>query len=172
MSARSQGPVRGGAEARTARGVAVLAALAALVVVAAVANLCIGSLQVPLPELVATITGADRTSTAAQVIWSIRLPRLIEAGLLGGALALSGYLLQTFFNNPLAGPYVLGISSGAKLAVAILMVVVVGASGVVSSWMALAAALVGSLAVTGCVLVVSRRVRSVSELVVAGVRIG
>lgn len=172
MSARSQGPVRGGAEARTARGVAVLVALAALVVVAAVANLCIGSLQVPLPELVATITGADRTSTAAQVIWSIRLPRLIEAGLLGGALALSGYLLQTFFNNPLAGPYVLGISSGAKLAVAILMVVVVGASGVVSSWMALAAALVGSLAVTGCVLAVSRRVRSVSELVVAGVMIG
>lgn len=161
-----------GGELHRARAATVIAGLCALVIAAALANLCVGSLRVPLPELASVLTGAGRGSTASQVIWSIRLPRLVAAGILGGALALSGYLLQTFFNNPLAGPYVLGISSGAKLAVAILMVVVVGSTGVVTSWMALVAALVGSLATMGCALVVSRRVGSASALVVAGVMIG
>ena len=145
-----------------------LLATAALVV----ANLCMGSVPVAFDELASILFGTSASGTTAQVIWSIRLPRLVAAGLLGGALALSGVLLQAFFNNPLAGPYILGISSGAKLAVAALMIVVVGAAGVMSSWMSVAAALVGSLVVMGLMLLASRRIRSSSALIVAGVMLG
>ena len=143
-------------------------ALLALVAI----NLCLGSQPIPIGQLAAILTGSDAGSTAAQVLLSIRLPRLLAAALLGGALALSGLLLQTFFNNPIAGPYVLGISHGAKLAVAIAMVVVVGSQGIMSSWMAITAACVGSLAVMALVLLASRHIGSPGLLVVAGVMIG
>ena len=68
------------------------------------------------------LSGADRESTAFHILWDIRLPRLFAAALLGGALSVSGFLLQTFFANPIAGPFVLGISSGAKLVVAFVMI--------------------------------------------------
>ena len=150
----------------------VFALLGVLLVVLMAANLCVGSQPIGADELFAVLSGADRTSTAAQVILSIRLPRLLEATLLGGALALSGLLLQTFFANPIAGPYVLGISHGAKLAVAVTMVLVVGAQGVMTSWMGVAAATLGSLAAMALVLLASRRIGSPGMLVVAGVMIG
>ena len=70
---------------------------------------------------------------SARILLDIRMPRTIAAILLGGALALAGYLLQTFFHNPIAGPFVLGISSGAKMAVALVMVVLMGHSVRVTS---------------------------------------
>ena len=151
---------------------ATFALLAVLLLVAATLNLCLGSLHVPLSDLLDVLAGRDRTSTVYQVIWSIRLPRLIAAGLLGGALALSGLLLQTFFNNPIAGPYILGVSSGAKLVVAATMILVVGSSGVLTSWMLVLAAFVGSTLAMVFVLVVSQRIRSASMLIVAGVMVG
>ena len=157
---------------RRARVTSVFIALAVLLVVFVVANLCIGSLNVPLRDLGAILTGLDTESTYYQVIWNIRLPRLIAAGLLGGALALAGFLLQTFFNNPIAGPYILGISSGAKLVVALMMIVVVGNAGVMSSGMMILAAFVGSMIAMIFVLLVSRRISSMSMLIVAGVMIG
>ena len=150
----------------------VFGGLGVLFVALVVANLCMGSLSVPLSELAGVLLGMGEGGTSVQVIWSIRLPRLVAAGLLGGALALSGVLLQAFFNNPLAGPFVLGISSGAKLAVAVVMVVLVGATGVMASWMSVLAAFVGSLAIMLAMLLVSRRVRSSSTLVVAGIMLG
>lgn len=63
-----------------------------------------------------------------QIIWEIRLPRVLSAVLLGGALSLSGFLLQTFFNNPIADPFILGVSSGAKFVVALTMIVLLGAN--------------------------------------------
>lgn len=158
--------------ARRARSLAVIAGLGAVLALLVVANLCLGSLSIVPADLAAVLLGQQPDSTFYQVIWSIRFPRLIAAGLLGGALGLAGLLLQTFFNNPIAGPYILGISSGSKLAVAIVMIVVVGASGVMTSWMMVLAAFVGSLAVMLLVLLVSRRVRSASTLIVAGVMIG
>lgn len=158
--------------ARRSRSLAVLAGLGLVLVLLAGANLCLGSLPIAPADLAAVLLGKQQDSTFYQVIWSIRFPRLIAAALLGGALGLAGLLLQTFFNNPIAGPYILGISSGSKLAVAIVMVVVVGASGVMASWMMVLAAFVGSLAVMLLVLLVSRRVRSASTLIVAGVMIG
>ncbi len=157
---------------RSLRTTVVIAGLAALFVALATANLCVGSMAIAPNDLVAALCSSDRTGTVAQVVWSIRLPRLIAAGLLGAALALAGVLLQTFFNNPLAGPYVLGISSGAKLAVAVLMVAVMSRAGIVTSWMSIGAATLGSFAVTAFILLVSERVRSANTLVVAGVMVG
>lgn len=154
------------------RVVVVMVALVMVLLVLVVANVCLGSVPLALGDVVRVLLGGNAEGVASQVIWSIRLPRLVGAGLLGGSLALSGLLLQAFFNNPIAGPYVLGISSGAKLAVALVMVVGVGAMGVLSSWMLVFAATVGSLGVTCLVLLASRRVRSASLLVVTGVMIG
>ncbi len=158
--------------AKSLRTTVVLVGLAALFVALATTNLCVGSMAINPHDLVVALCSPDHTGTVAQVVWSIRLPRLIAAGLLGAALALAGVLLQTFFNNPLAGPYVLGISSGAKLAVAVLMVVVMGHAGIVTSWMSIGAATLGSFAVTAFILLVSERVRSANTLVVAGVMVG
>ena len=150
----------------------VFTTLAVLLVVLGALNLCIGSLNVPVSDLLAILGGQDTESTNYQVIWSIRLPRLIAAALLGGALALAGFLLQTFFNNPIAGPFILGISSGAKLVVALMMIVVVGSSGVMTNTMMILSAFVGSLIAMVFVLLVSRRINSMSMLIVAGVMIG
>ena len=150
----------------------VFAVLAVLLVVLGSLNLCIGSLSVPLDELGGILFGQSSNSTGYQVIWNIRVPRLISAALLGGALALSGFLLQTFFNNPIAGPFILGISSGAKLVVALVMIVIVGSSGVMTSGMMIISAFVGSLGAMLFVLMVSRRINSMSMLIVAGVMIG
>lgn len=155
-----------------ARTTLVLVGLGTLLVLLAGTNLCVGSIHLGLRDLVDVLAGSSPAQTASQVIWEIRLPRLAAAGLLGAALALSGMLLQTFFNNPLAGPYILGISSGAKLAVGVLMVVVVGSAGVMTSWMSVAAATMGSFVVTAFVLAMSRRIRSSSALIVAGVMVG
>jgi iron complex transport system permease protein len=92
--------------------------------------------------------------------------------ILGGALSLSGYLLQTFFHNPIAGPFVLGISSGAKMVVAIVMVFLMGKSIKVTSTDLILAAFIGALISMGFVLVLSNRVQGMSMLVVSGVMIG
>ena len=138
-----------------------------------VASLCLGSVETTPAEVLRILAaGPGDTSTAAQVVWQIRLPRVIEAVLLGGALSLSGFLLQTFFANPIADPFVLGVSSGAKLVVAVVMIVVLGAGQVMSPAASVAAALAGSLVTMGAVLLISRRVRAQSMLVVAGVMVG
>jgi iron complex transport system permease protein len=150
----------------------VFALLTLILLAAAVANVCIGTVVVSPQELIGALTGAQQETTVSEIIWSIRLPRIFSAMILGGALALSGFQLQTFFHNPIASPFVLGVSSGAKFVVALLMVVIVGAFGVMSSWMMVVAAFAGSLAVMGFVLLVSRRIRTGSSLIVAGVMIG
>ena len=169
-SASLDAEVHGGA--RRVRTALVFAALGVLLVVLAAANLCLGSVGVPLDEVVPILTGQHPVDVAYQVIWNIRLPRLLAAALLGAALALSGLLMQTLFANPIAGPYVLGISNGAKLAVAFVMVIVLGDAEVMTSWTAMGAAFCGALAAMGAVLLVARRVRSAGTLVIAGVMIG
>ena len=106
------------------------------------------------------------------IIWEIRPPRLLAAALLGGALSVSGFLLQTFFDNPIASPFVLGISSGARLAVSLLLVGVLGKGGMITSWMMVGSAFLGAMASMGLVLLVSRRIRQMAVLVICGVMIG
>lgn len=107
-----------------------------------------------------------------KIIISIRMPRIIGAVFLGGALAVSGYLLQIFFGNPIAGPYVLGISSGAKLIVALVMVFMLSRGKYISAFGMVIAAFIGSLIAMGLVMALANRVRNMSLLVVCGVMIG
>ena len=172
MQKQSDIDVSFGRSVKRRRVTIVFTVLAVLLVLLATLNLRIGTLNVPIPDVLAILGGQDSDSTNYQVIWNIRLPRLVAAALLGGALALAGFLLQTFFNNPIAGPFILGISSGAKLVVALMMIVVVGSAGVMTNAMMIISAFVGSLIAMVFVLLVSRRINSMSMLIVAGVMIG
>jgi len=107
-----------------------------------------------------------------KIIVTIRLPRILAAIILGGALSVSGFLLQIFFGNPIAGPYVLGISSSAKLFVALSMVFLIGRGITITSLFLVISAFVGSLLALMIVLLLSVKVRNMSLLVVCGVMIG
>lgn len=107
-----------------------------------------------------------------RILLSIRLPRIIAAIVLGGALSVSGYLLQIFFGNPIAGPYVLGISSAAKLFVALSMVFLLGRGVMISSLVMVIAAFIGSIIAMVAVMALAQKVRNMSLLVVCGVMIG
>ncbi|MCI6240187.1 MAG: iron chelate uptake ABC transporter family permease subunit, partial [Clostridium sp.] len=87
-------------------------------------NVCIGTVEIPFCDILTSIGGYSVENE--RILWDIRMPRTLAALLLGGALGLAGYLLQTFFHNPIAGPFVLGISSGAKMVVALVMVFLMG----------------------------------------------
>lgn len=135
-------------------------------------NLSIGSVRIGLSEVFSILVGAGKGSVNEKIIMNIRLPRILAAMVLGGALALSGFLLQTFFQNPIAGPYVLGISSGAKLFVAMTMIFLLNKSIVAGSLTLVAAAFLGSLLTMGLVLLFSLRVHKMSVLIVCGILIG
>lgn len=135
-------------------------------------NVCAGSVSIPFSEILRLLKGSSTDETAAAIIWQIRLPRALAAAILGGALALAGYLLQTFFHNPIAGPFVLGISSGAKLVVALVMVFSLGHAFAVSSVTLILAAFAGACLSMGFVLLISRRIGSMSALIISGVMIG
>ena len=148
-----------------------MALLAALFVIT-VLNINIGSVPISVGEIVRILLHKEGNPTQVSIIWKIRLPRILMAALLGGALSLSGFLLQTFFANPIAGPFVLGISSGAKMVVALSMIYFIGAFGAVSSWTLIIAAFVGSLLSVGFILIMSRRLKGMAVLLVAGIMIG
>lgn len=103
---------------------------------------------------------------------TLRLPRTLMAAVLGGALSVSGCLLQTFFANPIAGPFILGISSGAKMAVAATMILIIGSTGRSSNLMIVAAAFAGALISTSFIILVSKKVRHIGSLLAAGIMIG
>ena len=100
------------------------------------------------------------------------MPRILMAAILGGALSLSGFLLQTFFSNPIAGPFVLGISSGAKMVVALAMIIFLKHIGHFSSGVLVLAAFIGSLLSTGFILLMSRKIQYMASLLVGGIMIG
>ena len=135
-------------------------------------NICTGSVSVSLSDILKSVAGQEIEATAESILWEIRMPRALTAAILGGALALSGYLLQTFFHNPIASPFVLGISSGAKLVVALVMVFAFGHAAKVSSVILISAAFVGAMISMGFVLLISKKVEQMSMLVVSGVMIG
>ena len=135
-------------------------------------NICIGSVSITLADILETLTKQGNNETIERILWDIRLPRTLAVIILGGALALTGYLLQTFFHNPIAGPFVLGISSGAKMVVALVMVFLMGKSIGVTSTDMIIAAFVGAMLSMGFVLLLSRKVKGMSMLVISGVMIG
>ncbi len=145
---------------RTRRYVIAFIALAALFAGLVLINLRVGSVDETAGELY------------GQILWKIRLPRIMAAGMLGGALSLAGFLLQTFFANPIAGPFVLGISSGAKLVVSLAMIFLLEWGVSISSWGMIAAAFGGAMISMGFILLASRRLQAMPLLVICGVMIG
>ena len=131
-----------------------------------------GSMESSLSEVIGIIFRQKEQSAMYHIIWDIRFPRILVAIFLGGALSVSGFLLQTFFGNPIAGPYVLGISSGAKLLVALTMIFFLGQGITISSLAIVLAAFAGSLITMGFVLIISMRVQNMSLLVVCGIMVG
>ena len=126
-----------------ARFAAVIIGFAVLFVIGLILNINIGSVKISAKEVFSMIgeyvlcgiknifsggkfkeelSAITNASTESQIIFSIRMPRMMLAAILGGALSVSGFLLQSFFRNPIAGPFVLGISSGAKMVVGITLI--------------------------------------------------
>ena len=131
-------------------------------------SICSGSVSVPIMEFLQELREPKLRGMAWTIIWEIRLPRALAALILGGALALSGYLLQTFFHNPIAGPFVLGISSGSKLLVALVMVGFLEWNITINSGMLVAAAFAGALLSMLFVLLVARKMEQMAMLIVGG----
>ena len=144
------------------------AVLSALVAGLLVWNINAGSVDFTPEEVLSILLSPPDSG----IIWSIRMPRVLAAAILGGALSVSGFLLQTFFANPIAGPFVLGISSGAKLVVSLVMVVLLSRGIAISSLSLIAGAFTGSMLSMGFILLLSRQVKRMSLLVVSGVMIG
>lgn len=155
------------------------AVLAVLILLFLFLNVNSGSVRLTAGEIFHILTNrADamgaggEAGTASRIIWDIRLPRMIAAILLGGALSVSGFLLQTFFGNPIAGPFVLGISSGAKLVVSLVMIFLLSRGITSGSAVLILAAFAGSLISMGFILLISNRVKRMSILIICGVMIG
>ena len=144
--------------------------LAILLCVLLIWNLNAGSVNLSVREVLEILAGHNSENTA--IIWEIRLPRLLAAAMLGGALSVSGFLLQTFFANPIAGPFVLGISSGAKMVVALVMIFFLGRGIVLGSAALIVAAFAGSMISMGFILMISGQVKKMSLLVISGIMIG
>lgn len=157
---------------RKTRYTGVFLILLAAFCVIVVLNINIGSVPIPISKIAGILFTGEGDARQVAIIWKIRLPRIAMAAILGGALSLSGFLLQTFFLNPLAGPFVLGISSGAKMVVALTMIFFLGRFGMVSSWTLILAALMGSLVSVGFILLLSRRLKHMAILLVGGIMIG
>ena len=157
-------------DGRKIRYMAAFILLGVGVLVFLILNCCIGSVKIPMADIISAVKGNEIENS--RILWDIRLPRAFAAMILGGALALAGYLLQSFFHNPIAGPFVLGISSGAKMVVAIVMVFLMGQAVRVSSAVLIIAAFIGAMISMGFVLLMSKRVNNMSMLVVSGVMIG
>ena len=150
---------------RTRRLAAAYIALAAAVAVLFALNLFWGSVSLAPGAVLTALLGKGGDALAGNIILQLRLPRAVMAALLGAALSAAGYLLQTFFANPIAGPFVMGVSSGAKLAVALTMVVFLDRGMLTSSAMMIAAAFAGAMASMAFV-------HRMSILVICGVMIG
>ncbi len=141
------------------------------------ANLALGSVNIPLKDVIITLLGGEpENATWGRIILMIRLPTALTATLAGAALAVSGLMMQTFFRNPLAGPFVIGISSGASLGVAVVvlsggatLLATAGFGGTVG--IALAAS-VGAGGIMVLVLLVARRVSDSMTLLIIGVMVG
>ena len=141
-------------------------------------NLLVGSVSIPTHDVLAILTGQDVGKPSWQfIILQSRLPQALTALLCGAALSTSGLLLQTSFQNPLAGPSIFGINSGAALGVALVMLLLGGSVStalfsVGGAWAVLLAAFVGAMAVTGIIFMFAQWVKSSVMLLIIGMMIG
>lgn len=141
------------------------------------ANIALGSVWIPFKDIVTTLAGETPTKTAWEyIILDYRLPKAITAAMSGSALAVSGLLMQTLFRNPLAGPFVLGISSGASLGVAILVLgssfLGISLSAISGNYALTIAASLGSFGVLLMVIAAASRIKDTMALLIIGLMVG
>ncbi|WP_425659180.1 FecCD family ABC transporter permease [Tenacibaculum ascidiaceicola] len=152
--------------------------LSVLLIVFLLLNISFGSVSIPLKEIFNSLFGTPVAKDSWEtIIINYRLPKAITAILVGSGLAISGLLMQTLFRNPLAGPFVLGISSGASLGVALL---ILGSSvfggfflvAIYSNWALAIAASAGSFLVLSAVIIAANRVRNTMSILIIGLMFG
>lgn len=145
------------------RSVLLFTALAALTLFLLLLDLAVGAVAVPLGDVWAALTGGDCPRATAKIILNIRLIKAVVALLAGAALSVSGLQMQTLFRNPLAGPYVLGISSGASLGVALVVLAGVGSSIGIAG-----AAWLGAAIVLVVIAAVGHRIKDIMVILILG----
>lgn len=155
--------------------------LAGIPLIAFVLELCLGSVLIPFHSVFAILLGQPEVSEGwREIVFLFRLPRAITAMLAGAALGMAGLKMQTLFRNPLADPFVLGISSGAGLGVALVTLAARGCgfrlvmekTGIWGNASLVLAAVIGSIAVLGLVLAVARKVENSLTLLIVGLMLG
>ncbi|MBR4118843.1 MAG: iron chelate uptake ABC transporter family permease subunit, partial [Bacteroidales bacterium] len=151
-----------------------LIVLSVLTLLLFIANLFFGSVNIPLSDVLDILVGGEASSKMAEsIVVQSRLPQAITALLAGASLAAAGLLLQTAFSNPLAGPSILGITSGASLGVAVVMLMGGGALGAISGSMtSVLGAFIGSILTLGVIILFSMVVRSNVMLLIVGIMVG
>ena len=140
-------------------------------------NISLGSVNIPLKSIIGSLFGNIDNTTWDVIITNYRLPKAVTSILVGSGLGISGLLMQTLFRNPLAGPFVLGITSGASLGVAL---IILGsglfggffATTLISKWSIVIAASLGSFLVLLAVLAVSHKVRDTMAILIIGLMFG
>ncbi len=154
------------------------AVMIAAVVALFAANIFVGAVPLPCHEVAqALIHGPGETGAVAYIVWGSRLPQAVTALLCGAALGIAGLMMQTMFRNPLAGPSILGISSGASLGVALVMLglgstLAIGSMSLSGSVTLIIGAFVGSVAIMAILMALSAMLRNDLMLVISGVMIG
>lgn len=161
------------------RNLLIISILVVLVLFLAILELALGSVRIPVADVLGVLTGSDGSQASFRtIILDSRLPRMLTAILAGSGLAMSGLLMQTYFRNPLAGPSVLGISSGASLGVSLLVLMAGGVgfmykfAGVGGNLAVAVAAGLGAFGSLALIIWVARRMRSAVTLLIFGLMLG
>lgn len=146
--------------------------LAVAVVVLLPIGLLCGSVRLSVPEVADALFSSDDEDVSRFIVLGTRLPALVTALLSGAALAVAGLMMQTMFNNPLAGPSIMGISTGASFGVALVVMLLSGAVGLFGNLAIVLGAFCGAVAVLGLLLFFSTFVRNSDALLIIGILIG
>ena len=149
------------------------ALFAALLLISVAVNIMAGTIDISFPELFKIIHTYDTATTSGFIVWKIRIPRTIAAVLGGAYLAVSGLLLQVFFRNPIVGPFILGISSGATLMVSLVMLTTLSLGfTAIAPFLTTLSALAGAYAAMIVVLFIAAKVKNMITLLIAGLMMG
>lgn len=161
---------------KRSRSVRITIGVAALIPVLMLANIAWGTVSIPFRSVFSILFGSDSSNVAwNNIVWMSRIPQSITAVLAGAALAAGGLMMQTLFRNPLAGPSILGISTGANLGVGVLLLALNGsmiAGTVVGYAASVLAAFVGATAVLLIILALSSKIKNTAMLLIVGIMIG
>ena len=148
--------------------------LSVLLIILFVSDLALGSIHIPLSAILDVFSGKNSEGINAEILLNFRLPKAITAILAGASLSVAGLMMQTLFRNPLADPYILGVSSGASLGVALLTMASVGLPAILvgSGWAMILAAIIGAAIVLLLVVAVSFRIKNAVSLLIVGIMFG